>query len=460
MQKAKKFFFIGIGGIGMSGIAIVLRKRGFAVVGSDRRLSATTERLSKEGIVVYEGHSAEHITPDLDVVVYTNAVSEDNPELMKARELGIPTLERAVMLNEVASTKMAIGVSGTHGKTTTTSMISKIFLNANRDPSLAVGGVLEDIEGTGYEGQGKEFIYEACEAFGSILHLHPDMVVVTNVDGDHLDYYGTFDEIKNAFVKYLSENIPPHGVVIYNADDAPLREVVQKANPVQAVSVGFENTSSDFVISDVNLDEFSSDFLLSNKGHLIGSFHLNVPGQHNVLNAALAVVTAHLNGISEVVIAEALGKFHNAQRRFQLKVQEKNFMVIDDYAHHPSEIKATLSAAKNLSTRKKAQLIAIFQPHLYSRTEYFFKDFAKSLSQADRVVLTDIYAAREQNTHHISSKLIYDEVVKLKGEKNVVFSGKLSDVPDKVRSLLNGNDVLITLGAGDVWKVSENLHSH
>ncbi len=458
MPQAQKYFFIGIGGIGMSGIAVILKKRGFEVVGSDRALSSMTASLSEMGITVFEGHQKEHVSTDIDVVVYTNAVSEDNPELVRARELGIPTLERAVMLDRVASGKMTIGVSGTHGKTTTTSMVSKIFINAKRDPSLAVGGVLEEISGSGYEGAGKEFIYEACEAFGSMLHLHPDIVVVTNVDGDHLDYYGTFDHIKDAFVQYLSENIPPHGIVIYNADDAPLCEVVARARPIHAISVGIENISADFVVSKVKLDEFSSRFSIQNGEHFIGDFTLNVPGMHNVLNAALAVVTAHVNGISGETIAFSLRQFHNARRRFQLKVEEKNFMVIDDYAHHPSEIRATLSAAKNLSVRKKAQLIAIFQPHLYSRTEHFFKDFAQSLSQADRVVLTDIYAAREKNIHHISSQIIYDEVVKLKGEKNVVFSKKLSEVPEKIRPLLNGNDVLITLGAGDVWKVSENLH--
>jgi UDP-N-acetylmuramate--alanine ligase len=455
MNESKKYFFIGIGGVGMSAIAIVLNKRGHRIIGSDRTQSINTKLLAQQGMEIKVGHNADNITPDLDAVVYTNAISEDNPEFVKAKELGIPVIERAVMLNEIALSKFAIGVSGTHGKTSTTSMVSKIFLKAGLDPSLAVGGYLKEINGSGYEGNGKYFIYEACEAFGSIGHLKPDIALITNIDKDHLDYYKTLANIKKMFKKYICENVPPFGLVIYNRDDKNLRELVDECKLENAISIGIRHKSADFTVTDVAMDAFSSSFSIIRRGSFVGRFTLNVPGMHNIYNASLAIAAAHLNGIPNEYIALALGEFKNADRRFQLKLEMDNLTVIDDYAHHPSEIRATLNAARKLSSKRKAQLIAIFQPHLYSRTEHFYKDFAKTLAKADRVVLTDIYAAREKNIHNISSQIIYDEVVKIKGAENVIYSHNLDDVPVMIKPLLAENSVLVTLGAGDVWKVSE-----
>jgi UDP-N-acetylmuramate--alanine ligase len=456
----KRFFLLGIGGVGMSALAVILKKRGFEVFGSDKQESEATKNLEKQGIQIAIGHSESNIKDNIDAVVFTNAISEDNPEYLKAKSLGIPLFERAKMLDFLACEKFSIGVSGTHGKTTTTSMVSKIFLNAGMDPTLAVGGYLSEIGGSGYEGKGKYFIYEACEAYGSFLKLHPNIAVITNIDSDHLDYYKTFKNVKKAFEEYILKNIPPYGFLIYNNDDAILRKVVRKTKFQNKISIGIQTKNADFTAEKIYLNEFSSSFLVRNKGKMIGEFFLNIPGFHNVTNALLAIAAAQINAIPYSTISSTLANFKNADRRFELKFSEHNFMVIDDYAHHPAEIDATLNAAKNLSLKKGAQLIAIFQPHLYSRTEQLYKEFARALSKADRVVLTEIYAAREVNIHKISARMIYDEVVKIKGLNNVIYSEKLSDIPGKVRPFLNGNNILITLGAGDVWKLSDMFRDH
>lgn len=458
IRSMRKIFLVGIGGIGMSALAVILKERGHMVSGSDRSESDTTRGLTEKGIEVLIGHSPENITGDIDAIVYTNAISPDNPEFLRAKELGIKQFERATMLDILAAPKFSIGISGTHGKTTTTSMVSKIFLNAGLDPTLAVGGHLNEIKGSGYEGKGKYFIYEACEAYSSFLKLHPVVALITNIDSDHLDHYGTMGNVKKAFDKYIRENIPPYGKLIYNADDHNLNQVVKKARPKNALSIGIKRKNADFVASDIILDEFSSTFKVHHHKKLLGEFSVNIPGRHNIYNAMLAIATAVIFNVPLTAITKTLSHFKNADRRFQLKFESEELLVIDDYAHHPSEIDATLNAARNLSDRKHAQLIAVFQPHLYSRTQFLYKEFAKSLSRADWIVLTDIYAAREKNINNISTMMIYDEVVKLKGQKNVIYSHELKEVPQMVKNILNGRNIVVTLGAGDVWKVSELLN--
>ncbi len=460
-DKQKPVFFIGIGGIGMSAIARIMNIRGYQVHGSDRASSPMTQSLASEGITIFEGHAAEHIAPDTQLVVYTNAVNEDNPELKRAREMGITCLERAAMLNYIASSKYAIGVSGTHGKTSTTSMLSKILLRAKFDPSLAVGGYLDEIGGSGHEGQGKYFVYEACEAFGSLRHLKPNLALITNIDEDHLDYYGTLDNIKRMFSLYMCENVPAYGLVIYNKDDDNLREVVDQCKPNQSLSVGIRHKDADFVAENILLNSFHSEFEIMHHGRSIGVYRLNVPGKHNVYNALLAIVAARINGVEPQDIQAALADFTNADRRFQLKHQAEKLTVIDDYAHHPSEVQATMDAALQLARSQDARLIAVFQPHLYSRTEQFYLEFAQALNRADYVVLTEIYPAREENVNNISSQIIYDEIVKLSSQDKIIYAHTLEEVPDKVDRLIQEKAVIITLGAGDVWKISEMFsHTH
>jgi UDP-N-acetylmuramate--alanine ligase len=460
-KEVKKVFLIGIGGIGMSALAVILKERGVEVSGSDKSQSKITDILQKKGIKVFIGHNTTNLSEDTDLVVYTNAIQNDNPEFQRAKELNIPAIERAVMLDHLAKSKFTIGVSGTHGKTTTTSMIAKIFLNSSLDPSLAVGGFLEEIEGSGYKGNSKYFIYEACEAFGSFLKLHPDIAVVTNIDDDHLDYYRNFKNIKNAFFEYLYRNLPPYGIIIYNEDDKPLKDVVKKIKNKRKVSVGIKSKTADFIAKEIVLDDFSSNFVVYKNGEKLGRFLVNIPGIHNVYNALLAIATALINGINYEDIYRTLANFKNADRRFQIKFKTPSLTVIDDYAHHPSEIEATLNAAKNLSLRKNASLIAVFQPHLYSRTQFLYKDFAKSLAIADKIVLTEIYAAREKNKNNISSEIVYNEIVKIKGGESVVYSKDLDEIPLILKRLVgNKNSIVVTLGAGDVWKVSDKLVSN
>jgi len=457
LKQRLHVFLVGIGGIGMSALARILVARGHQVSGSDRSDSAIVADLRKRGIEVHIGHEARHIHEDIDLVVYTNAVSvDDNPELIQARQLGVPLIERAKLLQMLASSKYAIGVSGTHGKTTTTSMLARIFLDAQLDPSLAVGGVLAEIGGSGYEGKGKFFIYEACEAFESFLKLYPDTAVITNVDADHLDHYKTFDNIKRAFSTYLSTHVSPYGLIVYNRDNEPLREIVDKLHLPQAVSVGI-TTPADFMATEIELSEFSSRFVLVRGKEEIGTFYVNVPGMHNVYNALLAAVTAKLHGVPQEVIYRTLSLFQNASRRFEVKYQTEDLVVIDDYAHHPSEIAATLKAARRLAEKKGAELMVVFQPHLYSRTLSFYKEFAEALSLADRIVLTEIYPARETNPGNVSSKLIYDEIVKIRGSSRLYYVHSLEQVKEILPQIMSTQAVLVTLGAGDVWKISSHF---
>jgi len=447
-------FLVGIGGVGMSALARILWARGHQVSGSDRSDSATLQDLRQKGMEVFVGHHANHIHEDIDLVVYTNAVKVDeNPELIQAKQLGIPLIERAKLLQMLASSKYAIGVSGTHGKTTTTSMLAKIFLAANLDPSLAVGGELSGIGGSGYDGKGKFFIYEACEAFESFLKLYPDTAVITNVDADHLDYYGNFENIKKAFTTYLTHHVSPYGLIVYNRDNEPLREIVDKQKLPHAVSVGIQ-TPADFMAKEVELSEFSSRFVLVRGKEEIGTFYVNVPGMHNVYNALLAAVTAKLHGVPQEVIYRTLSLFQNASRRFEVKYQTDDLVVIDDYAHHPSEVSATLKAARKLAEKKGAELVVVFQPHLYSRTLSFYREFAEALSLADRIILTEIYPAREINPGNVSSKLIYDEIVKLRGNSRLYYFASLEQVKEVLPQIMSTQAVLVTLGAGDVWKIS------
>ncbi|URA09505.1 UDP-N-acetylmuramate--L-alanine ligase [Thermospira aquatica] len=457
LKQKLHVFLVGIGGIGMSALARILWARGHHVSGSDRSDSAILQDLRQKGMEVFVGHRAAHIHEDIDLVVYTNAVSiEDNPELIQAKQLGVPIIERAKLLNMLASSKYAIGVSGTHGKTTTTSMLAKIFLAADLDPSLAVGGVLSDIGGSGYDGKGKFFIYESCEAFESFLKLYPDTAVITNVDADHLDYYKTFDNVKKAFASYMQENVSPYGLLVYNRDNEPLREIVDRLRLPQVISVGIE-TPADFVAKNVELSEFSSRFVLMRGKEEIGTFYVNVPGLHNVYNALLATVTAKLHGVPQEVIYRTLSTFQNANRRFEVKYQSEDLVVIDDYAHHPSEVMATLKAARRLAEKNGAELVVVFQPHLYSRTLSFYREFAQALSLADRIILTEIYPAREVNPGNVSSELIYNEIVKMRGNSRLHYFESLEQVKKALPQIMSTQAVLVTLGAGDVWKISNTF---
>lgn len=458
LTKNSHIFFIGIGGVGMSALAHILYKKGYKVSGSDSQNSVAVENLKTLGINIFIGHSASNITEDVDYVVFTNAVSETNPEMMQAKNLNIPLIVRAEMLNFIGTHYFSIGVSGTHGKTTTTSMTARIFLSAGLDPTLAVGGFLPEIQGAGYCGSGDTMIYEACEAFGSLNYLYPDVALLTNIDEDHLEFFKNRQEVEDLFLNYFNTHLSANSLLIWNADDECLKNVVSQSSVHRKVSVSIKAGCTDFWVENITLHPNSSEFDVVYKGELVGHFTLGIPGIHNVSNALLAIAAAKIHGIDNESILRGLLNFQNANRRFQIKQDTNVMTVIDDYAHHPKAVSLTLEAAKKYAENKSAQLIAIFQPHLYSRTRYFYKEFSESLLSADKVILTEIYGARETNDHNISSSLIYNEMIKSKNSDFVTIEKEFSHVAPLARELAkNKNTVIITLGAGDIWKISEQL---
>ncbi len=458
IKPESHIYFIGIGGVGMSALATILQQQGYKVSGSDHSMSKNAQRLSELGIDIHVGQKSDNITSDIDYVVYSNAVPDTNPEMVKAHQLNIPIIVRADMLNFIGSHFFSIGISGTHGKTTTTSITSKIFLSAGLDPTLAVGGFLPEIQGAGHKGQGDTMIYEACEAYGSLNYLFPDVALITNIDMDHLEFFKDRREVEDLFLEYLDKHIAPNSLLIYNADDECLSKVVDKSCVTKKISVSLQAEKGDFWIKNLELHDHYSEFDVYFDKELTGHFVLGIPGIYNVSNALLAIAIAKVQGVDNLSIAKALKDFQNADRRFEIKNDTKDLMVIDDYAHHPRAVMLTLEAAKKIATQKKAQLIAVFQPHLYSRTEYFYKEFSESLLIADTVILTDIYAAREINKNNISSQLIYDEISKQKNEDNLILESKFENISNIIKKITsNQSSVVITLGAGDVWKISEQV---
>ncbi|MGL4366942.1 MAG: UDP-N-acetylmuramate--L-alanine ligase [Brevinemataceae bacterium] len=458
IKENSHIFFIGIGGVGMSALATILNSQGYKISGSDNSSSDAIEKLINQGINVFIGHNKENITSDIDYIVYTNAVNSENPEIQQAEKLNIPLIVRAKMLNFVGSHFFSIGVSGTHGKTTTTSMTAKIFLAAGIDPSLAVGGYLAEIDGSGYFGKSNTMIYEACEAFGSLNYLYPDMALLTNIDEDHLEFFKNRQEVEDLFLHYFNTHLSPNSLLIWNADDEGLALVVAKSNVARKVSVSITARGGDFWVENITLHPNSSEFDVYYENTLIGHFVLGTPGIHNVSNTLLAIAAAKIYGIDNASIVHALASFQNAKRRFEIKNSSEMLTIIDDYAHHPKAVQLTLEAARKIAAKHNAKLIAIFQPHLYSRTKYFYKEFSEALTLADSVILTDIYAAREINIDNISSDIICEEISKRKQMDHLLFESDFGKISDTIHQITeNKASVVITLGAGDIWKISEKL---
>ena len=458
IKPGSHLFFVGIGGVGMSALALILKSRGFIVSGSDRSQSGVVEGLTAAGIKVYIGHDSKNIAKNVQYLVYTNAVDDTNVEMQEALRRGIPRIVRAEMLNFIGGHYFSIGVSGTHGKTTTTSLTARIFLSAGVDPTLAVGGHLKEIDGAGYAGKGDTMIYEACEAFGSLSHLYPDVSLVTNIDEDHMEFFKNLGEVEDLFLNFFNKNLAAHSLLIYNRDDSVLRSVVERSSVARRLSVSMHAQQGDFWCDNLHLNSGTSQFDVYYKKTSVGKFTLNVPGVHNVSNAMLAIAAAKASGLDNESITRALLGFKNADRRFQLKGQSDTLTVIDDYAHHPRAVALTLTVARRLATEKGAKLVVIFQPHLYSRTRYFYKEFSEALCEADSVILADIYAAREPNPDNMSSQIILDEMQKLGKINDMIFEKNMDNIPMLVKQRTKDvPSVVITLGAGDIWKVSEKI---
>ncbi len=445
-------FFMGIGGISMSGLAEILLSEGFTISGSDRQESPLTEALTAKGARIYYGQKKENLTVRPDLIVYTSAIKNDNPEFIAGKELGIPFLTRAQLLGQMMKNyKIPIAVSGTHGKTTTTSMLSQILLEADTDPTLSIGGIFQAIGGNIRVGSSDYFVTEACEYTNSFLSFFPKIGIILNVEEDHLDFFKDIDDIRHSFHEF-AKLLPSNGTLIINGD-IPQAEEITNTLSCQVITYG-ESPAYDYSPADITYDEFGhpSFTLIDKNGNTAGSYTLRVPGLYNVYNAAAAIAAAKLLNIDNDTIAKALLHFNGTDRRFEYKGQINGFTIIDDYAHHPTEITATLNAAKNYPHKT---IWCVFQPHTYTRTKAFLPEFAKALSLSDKIILADIYAAREKDTLGISSETLQEEIRNLGHE--CYYFPSFEKIENFILENCTSGDLLITMGAGDVVKIGENL---
>lgn len=444
--------FTGIGGISMSALAEIMISRGFTVTGSDSHESKITDHLESLGAKIFYNQVAGNISSDIDVLIYTAAIKQDNPELVKAKELGIPLLTRAEFLGQIMlNYPMAIGVSGTHGKTTTTSMLSQIMLEGNTDPTILVGGIMPAIHGNTRVGHSDKLITEACEYTNSFLSFKPNMAIILNVAADHLDFFKDLDDIRHSFRKF-AELVPDDGFLVINSDIDNL-EYFTDGLKCKVITVGSDPAKSDYSATNIEFDQFakgSYDLVVNGEK----SFHvtLNVTGEHNIYNSLAAIAAAHAMGISDENIKAGLTQYGGTDRRFQYKGKVGDVTIIDDYAHHPDEITATIKTAKHYPHKK---MWVVFQPHTYSRTKSLLPEFGKALKEADAVVLADIYAAREKDTLGVSSLDVKKEIEKYGTE--VHYYPSFSEIENFLLESCSPGDLLITMGAGDVVKIGEHL---
>ncbi len=431
----------------MSGIAEILLELGHRVSGSDQQLSALTDYLEQKGAVIYNGHSAENLK-EVDLVVYTSAVKKDNPEITEAKRRGIPLIRRAEMLGQLMSMKFGIAVAGTHGKTTTTSMAGHVLIEAGLDPTVVVGGRLKNLHTNARLGQGKYMVTEADEYDRSFLALYPRIAIITNLEADHLDIYSDINDLEKTFLRFANQ-VPFDGSVIACDDDIRLKKLI----PEMTATVITYGIDKDANVRAVNIqyNEDSAVFDVIYDDKTLGPVKIYLPGEHNVKNSLAVIAMALEMEIPFPKLQKALEKFAGVDRRFEIKKVVNDIMFVDDYAHHPSEIKATISGARNGWRRR---IVAVFQPHLYSRTRDFYAEFADSLKDADVVVITGIYPAREEPISGIDAGMISDELLKT-GHNDVHYIRNKADVPAFLKSIIKTGDMVITMGAGDIWVYGE-----
>ena len=445
----KYYHFIGIGGIGMSGIAHLLLKSGFAVSGSDLKENRITNELKRLGARIFIGHNASNITQQ-DVVVYSSAIKEDNLEIVQARFLGIPLIKRAQALAELMQEKTVITIAGSHGKTTTTSLVSYMLLEAGLCPTVAIGGILNNIQTNACLGSGEFFVAEADESDGSFLNYTPKYSIVTNIDREHLDYYHNFNNELNIFGLFIKRTLPG-GCVFACFDDPHLLKLMRDYEG-KRIFFGLDR-SADIYAQQIKFNGLSSDFDCYFKDKLISHFHLALGGKHNILNA-LAVISLGLElNIDLKFLRSSLSGYKGAGRRLEIKFQSERYLIMDDYAHHPTEIRATLAALANLKVKRK---IVLFQPHRYSRTQLLLDDFAESFTQADYLIITDIYAASEQSIAGVNAQVLVNKIKEFYPDKEVLYLAK-ENILSHILSMIKEGDLVITLGAGDIVRVSDDL---
>jgi UDP-N-acetylmuramate--alanine ligase len=447
--KIQHIHFVGIGGIGMSGIAEVLLNLGYHISGSDIKETEVTRRLQSLGCEISYGHRKENLK-QADVVVISSAVRQNNPEVEAAEERLIPVIPRAEMLAELMRMKVGIAIAGTHGKTTTTSLIATVLGASGLDPTVVIGGRLNSIGSNARLGQGEFLVAEADESDGSFLKLMPTVAVVTNIDPEHLDYYKGIDEIKESFLSFLNK-IPFFGLAVLCLDHPNIQSLIPRLKK-RFTTYGL-TTQADFQAKEIVFEGLSTSFDVLHRRKDIGRLSLRMPGLHNVYNALATLATAFELDIPFQVVQEALRDFSGIQRRFQIKGEKKGILVVDDYGHHPVEIMATLKAARRGWEKR---IVAVFQPHRYTRTQALFREFLAAFYDADVLILTDIYPAGEDRIEGVEAKALF-EGIRDYGHKDVTYLSDKKEIVEHLLRIIAPGDLVITLGAGDIWQVSEEL---
>jgi len=449
LKQGDKLFFIGIGGARLSALAKIYKEKGYEIYGSDRFRTKNTANLEKMGISITYGHDPLIIGSWIDQVIYTNAVGEDNPQLIAAQAAGIPVMEGAELLGLLMREKeYGIAVAGTHGKTTTTAMISLLLIKAGKDPTVVIGGEMMELPGNHRSGLSPFMVVEACEFRRSFLQLSPQISVITNVDWDHPDCFPTAGHVVQTFQEFI-RLLPADGRLVYWREDPHYSELYA-TSPAPVISYGLTPEADWYVPEYAPSSRLGIEGELFYRGAKQGQLKLEVPGKHNLLNAVAAVVAAVEAGISVSQALSYIADFHGVKRRFQIKGGKHGVLVVDDYAHHPSAVQTTLETAR---THFSGRIWCVFQPHLYSRTRHLMPDFAKAFGAADIVVLADIYAAREQDPGDISSAILSGEIAK--NHQDVRYIGDMQKIVEHLHSQTQPGDLVLTMGAGDIWKVGE-----
>ena len=456
LNKNKHLYFIGIGGIGMSGIAEFLLNQNFTISGSDIENSERVQHLKKLGCSIHLQHSKDNIK-EYDLVIYSSAIKKSNPEIITAQSLHIPIIKRAELLGQLIKLKpTSIGVSGTHGKTTSSSMLGNILIENKMDPSLIIGGIVNKLNNNNISGNGSIIVVEADEFDKSFLSLQPTHAIINNLDLEHLDSYKNIDDLKNNFIQFAN-SISFYGTVALCLDSQNLISILNNIKR-KVVTFSLTNKNANIYTKNIINDEnrTSFDVIINNKNSY--RIKLNVPGEHNIYNALGSIALASELNIDKKIIQKGLEAYEGVKRRFDIRyyIKNKNILLIDDYAHHPVEINKTLNSIKDGWPNRR--IIAIFQPHLYSRTQNFYLDFANALRIADLIITTDIYGAREKPIKGVSSKLIYNELIKLNDKKYELIND-IDNIPNYIKNNVNNDDIIITMGAGNIHTIIEKIHN-
>ena len=449
-QSNYHIHFVGIGGIGMSGIAELLLSLGYRISGSDLKLSHITQRLEKKGARIFQGHGKGQIT-DANVIVTSSAIALENPEVVQAKQMGIPIIPRAEMLAELMRIKYSIAISGAHGKTSTTSMIAQILNHAGLDPTVIIGGLLQGLDTNALHGSGEFIVAEADESDGSFLKYAPAIAAVTNIDLEHLDFYKDIEDIKDNFVKFIN-SVPFYGLAILCLDNEHIQDILPRIH-VRYTTFGM-TAQSDLQARDISLQEGKSQFSVFHHDVCLGEINLNIAGQHNISNALTGIATALELKIPFPTIKEALEKIQGVKRRLEIKGEKKGIMVMDDYGHHPTEIMATLTAVRE--SYKDKRIIVVFQPHRYTRTQALLDEFTRSFYQSDILIILPIYAASETPISGVDSQSLCQGIM-AHGHKDVSFAPDFTQALSMITHKAKNGDMVLTLGAGDIYTLGEKL---